>query len=139
MFRDYIFVAVVVRDIFRAEHFDRFIERIFEFLNGIIIVIPVESEVRGFYRVKNECVYSVSAFRKKIAESSEIIVELPEFIEPSHMLGIGRGVIPLSLTAYRICGEVLTHKIYAVYILPFGNAFKLLRRNVPTATSESFG
>jgi len=88
--------------------------------------------------MKNESVYSVSALGENITETTEIIVELAEFIEPGHMLGVACGIISLSLTSYRISGEVLTHEVYAVDILPFGNAFKFHRSYVPAATCKRF-
>ena len=88
--------------------------------------------------MKNESVHSVSAFGKNIAEATEIIVEFAELIEPGHMLGVGRGIISLSLTSYRISGEMLAHEVYAVDVLPFGDAFKFRGSYVPTATCKRF-
>ena len=52
---------------------------------------------------------------------------------------IVRGIIALPLPVFGIRQQVLTHKIYAVYELAFRNAFKLSRRNAPTATTVGFG
>ena len=136
---DYIFVAVVVGDVFRTEFLHRAGERIFDVLYRKIIHVPVIRKIRGLYRMKNENVHSVFAFRKHVSERGEIVVEFPEFIEPRHMFGIGVRVISLSLPSYRISGKMLTHKIYAVHVLPFGDAFEFLRSNVPPATRDRFG
>ena len=74
-----------------------------------------------------------------ITEPAEIIVEIFKFIEPSHVIGIGQRIISLPLPPYRVRREVLTHEVYAVYILPLGDTLQFLRRYVPTATGESFG
>ena len=128
-----------MRNVFRPERFDSLIEGFLDLLYGIIVVRPVEIEIFRFHRVKNENFYVVVALRKHITEPAEIIVEIFKFIEPSHVFGIGQRIISLPLPPYRIGSEVLTHEVYAVYILKLGDTLQFLRRYVPTATGESFG
>ena len=52
------------------------------------------------------------------------------------MLRIKRRIIPLALAADGIRVQMLAHEVYAVHILPFGDALEFFRRHVPARTGK---
>ena len=131
------FVHIVVANSRGAKAFDECGKARVQRFHRMRIVVLI-GEVGGMDWVHDRHRRFLAAVRQHTAQRGEIIVEGPEFrLNPRVVLGIEGRIVALALATDGIGVEVLAHLVYTVHILPFGDAFELLGRYVPTSAGES--